>query len=316
MWNVKQKMYCTITIDTEPDCTTKWTRSNPLTFESIEKWIPELLTPLFDKYNVKPVYFVSPEPLYFDKPTKVLKDLVEHWKCEIWNHLHSEYIEPEKKWEKFDWTDSNAYLCFDYSDEIEFGKLKNYHNFIKERLWVEPVSYRAARYWADINTIRSLKKLWYKVDSSVTPWIDWSKQWGPNFKNFSNQPYWVDENNFSKDSDKKEILEVPISIWWKRFPFLPDKWLFYKWLRPTHMTVFEQKNLIKEIIKENKNKEIVVLNIMFHSMEIIPNATPFVRSKLEQKLYLNRLEWIIKYIQKIWWEFKTLEEIYNLYKYL
>jgi hypothetical protein len=53
---------------------------------------------------------------------------------------------------------------------------------------------------------------------------------------------------------------------------------------------------------------------MFHSMEIIPNATPFVRSKFEQKLFLNRLEWVMKHIKKIWWKFKTLEEIYNLYK--
>jgi hypothetical protein len=56
------------------------------------------------------------------------------------------------------------------------------------------------------------------------------------------------------------------------------------------MTVFEQKSLIKQVIKENKDEEIIILNIMFHSMEIIPNATPFVRSKFEQKLFLNRLE--------------------------
>jgi len=53
-----------------------------------------------------------------------------------------------------------------------------------------------------------------------------------------------------------------------------------------------------------------VLNLMFHSMEIIPGKTPFVRTKLGQKMYLNRLTSILRYMIKTGFESKTLTEVY------
>ena len=75
------------------------------------------------------------------------------------------------------------------------------------------------------------------------------------------------------------------------------------------MSVFEMKKLIDEFIKKNPNS--TVLNMMFHSMEIIPNASPYVRSKKGQGKFLKKLKSIFEYLKTLGFESKTLTEIYN-----
>ena len=187
--------------------------------------------------------------------------------------------------------------------EIEFEKIKNLTDLIEKNLGVRPVSYRAARYGADLDTIKSLEKLGYKIDSSVTPHIDWSYQSGPDHSKAPDQPYFISADDYYSPGNST-ILEVPISISKKRFFLLPDKWFFHRWLRPTHMTVFEMKLLVNEFLKKYGTP---VLNMMFHSMEIIPGKTPFVKTALAQKAYINKLEIIIAYLKQKGFQSRTLE---------
>ena len=299
------KSFC-ITIDTEPDCDINWNRSDPLSFESVLTGIPNILRPLWDKYDIKPVYFVSPEVAQDDGCCEILKQEMQRG-AEIGTHLHSEYIEPQKKYENFAGTSSKEYPCFAYDSETEFAKIKNLTDLITEKFAIKPLSYRAARYGADLDTIKSLEKLGYKVDSSVTPQINWSSQDGPDHSNAPQQPYFISENDYYSPGDSK-MLEVPITISKKRFPLLPARWPFYRWLRPTHMTVAEMKILVNDFIK---NYHEPTLNLMFHSMEILPGKTPFVRNKFQQKMYLARLEKIIKYLKTNSFQSKSLQAIYS-----
>jgi len=306
------RVVCAITIDTEPDCSSNWKRSCPLKFDSVNIGIKKILQPLFTKFEISPTYFISPEVLN-DKTA--IKTILSLKNCEIGNHLHSEYIGPDIKYKNPSGTKSNQYPCFSIDDEIEFEKIRNSDKLIQDRLAVKPVSYRAARFGADLKTIHSLIKLNYKVDSSVTPHINWYNQGGPDFEYYPEQPYFVNPDDFSKPDEKnKSILEVPLTIGKKRFPLLPNKWLFYQWLRPTHMSVFEQKLLIKDYLHKYREKEILVLTMMFHSMEIIPKSSPYTRTKLDVCLYLWRLEKILLYLKNIGCEFLTLKEIYQLLK--
>ena len=295
-----------ITIDTEPDCDTKWKRSDPLTFESVFTGIPQILRPIWNKFQIKPVYFLSPEVVQNSDCCKILKKEIELG-AEIGTHLHSEYIEPQKKYENFAGTPSKEFPCFAYSTEIEFEKIKNLTALIEKNLDVRPVSYRAARYGTDLDTIKSLEKLSYKIDSSVTPHIDWSYQSGPDHSKAPEQPYFISTTDFYS-TGTAVILEVPISISRKRFFLLPNKWFFRRWLRPTHMTVFEMKLLVNEFLKKYDTP---VLNMMFHSMEVIPGKTPFIKTALAQKAYINRLEIIITYLKEKHFRSKTLKNLYN-----
>ena len=295
-----------ITIDTEPDCDLQWRRSEPLSFDSVLTGINAFLRPLWNKYDINPTYFVSPEVVQNADCCDVLKGELQLG-AEIAAHLHSEYIGPHQKYETFAGTSSKEYPCFAYDTETELAKIKNLTELITDRLSVKPVSYRAARYGADLDTIKCLEKLAYKVDSSVTPEIDWSYQDGPDHSRAPKQPYFISPNDYYSPGTSK-ILEVPVTISKKRFFCLPNKWLFFRWLRPTHMTVFEMKSLVREFVRSYENP---VLNMMFHSMEVIPKKTPFVRSTIEQKLYLTRLEKIIRYLRGTGFQSKTLDIVYD-----
>ena len=133
----------------------------------------------------------------------------------------------------------------------------------------------------------------------MTPGINWSAIGGPDHRRAPLQPYWIDKENYYKAATEAAsigIMEFPVTIFGKRFgvlgKILPDTWLFYRWLRPTHMTVLEQKRIMKDICGNYAEPVFVML---FHSMEIMINKTPFVRNRLMQKRFLKNLEAIIRY---------------------
>ncbi len=288
-----------ITIDTEPDCNTKWQRSNPETFSSIIYGIPKLLRPIWDKYSVKPIYFVCPRVLNDYKSCIVLREEIKKGAI-IGAHLHSEFIEPQQKYNGSEGLPSKEYPCFAYDKTVEFEKIRNLKIAIKEKLNYEAIWYRAARYGADIDTISILEKLGFKYDSSVTPYINWKNQGGPNHSKSPLSEYKISKSSLyelASDENSFNIIEYPITIYKKRFgfleKFLPDNWLFYNWLRPSHMTIFEQKKMIDKLFSLNKNRTFVM---MFHSMEIIINKSPYVRNRLMQKRFLYNLKKTIEYL--------------------
>ena len=285
-----------ITLDTEMDADTHWRKREPAEFSSILNGIPNIYRKLWDKYDICPIYFVSPEVVDNRKCCEVLKNEI----CKgaiIGAHLHPEHIEPQK--ENIDEVEIEKFPCFAYDYEIEKKKLENLRDLIKTNLGVTPIWYRAARFGADEDTIKILDELGFKYDSSFTPNVNWSDKGGPNH---SGTPV------FSYKIKGSNIIEYPISIAGKRGgvlgKVLPENWLFYRWLRPTHMSYLEEKNLIDELTDKGIND----LVMMFHSMEIMINKTPYVRNKYMQKYYLWRLEKTIRYVKKKGYVTYRLEE--------
>jgi hypothetical protein len=217
------KVFC-ITIDTEPDCDVHWKRSQPLTFDSVIIGIPQILRPIWDRFVISPVYFVSPEVIENDECCRVLREELKNG-AEICTHLHSEYVEPQKKHEDIAGTASDEFPCFAYDAEIESAKIKNLTEMIEKKLGVRPISYRAARYGADLDTIKALEKLGYKVDSSVTPDTDWRSYGGPDHSRAPKQPYFISQTDYYSPGSGT-ILEVPITISGKRLPFYPTNGCF------------------------------------------------------------------------------------------
>jgi hypothetical protein len=288
-----------VTIDTEPDCDISWRRSSPLAFTSVLEGIPNILRPLWDRYDIRPIYFVSPEVVNNDDCCKTLSAEIRKGSV-IGTHLHSEYLEPHITIHDPAGRVSDEFPCFAHTAEIEYAKIKNFTGLIQNKLDYRPVWYRAARYGADIDTIRILAELGYEYDTSVTPGIDWSGIGGPDHSRAPEQPYWIGKEDLYEVSEKDRscgVMEYPITILGKRFgPFgglFPDNWLFYRWLRPTHMTVFEQKRMVESLIGKYKDPVFVLI---FHSMEIMINKTPFVRNRFMQKRFLNNLEAMISHI--------------------
>lgn len=295
-WRGEVRLF--VTIDTEPDCDTSWRRSSPLTFTSVTRGIPEFLRPLWDRYGTAPIYFVSPEVARDPECCSVLKQEAARGAV-IGAHLHSEYIEPAMTVADPAGRVSSEFPCYAHDTETERDKIENLTSLIEKNIHCRPVWYRAARYGADLDTVRALAELGYRYDSSITPGIDWSSVGGPDHSGAPVQPYWISRNDMYTAADEKTgigVIEYPITICGKRFGplgrILPGTWLLYRWLRPTHMTVYEQKRLIDRMRREYAAPDLV---LMFHSMEIMINMTPFVRSRWMQRRFLSNLEAVLKY---------------------
>lgn len=292
-----------ITIDTEMDADIHWNKKWPPEYSSILDGIPQFYRPLWDKYDVHPIYFLSPEILYSEECCEVFRDEIKKGAI-IGAHLHPEYIEPQRVYYSGKQIVQSEFPCSAYDYDTEYNKIKNLTLLIEEKLAIRPIWYRAARFGADNDTMKILEQLGYKYDSSVTPYIDWSDRGG---KNFSNYP----QEDITRGTS---IVEKPVYIDGKRFgklgEILPDNWLFYNWLRPTHMTLLELNKIIREqsgseLLYSNNNFENTYdepysdLVMMFHSMEIMINKTPYVRNKIMQKYYLYRLENTLKLAQAL-----------------
>lgn len=302
------KLYACVTIDTEPDCSVTWRKKEPYTFTSVTHGMPDLLRPLFVKQGVHPVYFTAPSVASSPECCEILKQEIDLG-SEIGNHLHGEEIESQDIHHK-------TFACNDYTDAEEYSRIKTLDEIIQKNLKVKPVSYRAGRYGCDINTIRSLERLAYQIDSSVTPGINWTSRGGPDFSAAPGQPYFIDSSGASicEQTSKGKILEVPVTVSGKRFPLLPDKWFLYRWLRPSFMFGFELKLLIDSLMRQYHENECVVLCILFHSVEVIPNASPYVRSVSAQRMFLKRLDNLLETLKQKGFEFRTLREIYSRYQ--
>lgn len=290
-----------VTLDTEMDNDIHWGKHYPPDYTSVIVGIPKMLRPIWNRYHVHPIYFVSPEVLYDTRCVAALKEEIQKG-AEIGAHLHPEYIQPDRIWGKGIEKETAKYPCSDYPDHIEKEKLKNLTDLIREKLGVMPVWYRAARFGADESTIQTLHELGYRYDSSVTPRIDWTTKGGPNHSSAPLRVYKISKKCIQKEArsetDFSGIIEKPVTIYGKRWGLigrmLPDNWLFYQWLRPTHMTYQELKQIVRRMTRDGLDEGVM----MFHSMEIMINKTPYVRAKWMQRYYLWRLDRILRYALK------------------
>ncbi|MDB9865130.1 hypothetical protein OAC71_00190 [Candidatus Thioglobus sp.] len=304
------KILMSVTVDTECDKSINWTNSNPLSFESVHLGLPKILQPMFESFLIKPTYFLSPEVIDDEKCVQVLKSLSNN--CELGTHLHADFIEPEKSFEDFSGKGTHAFQT-DYTPDVEYEKLANLTNNFKDAFNFSPKVFRAGRFAANANTIHSLIKLNYKVDSSFTPHMKWESPLGNSIDHESSpeQPYFCHFDDIYKHSSNSSLLEIPITI------IESNKYLFFNkkvWLRPKFSTINEVKKIINYVRLKYSQNDYIILNMMFHSQEVIPNASPYNRSKADVNNYMNFLEEAFKLAQKEGIQFLTLEEIYDLIK--
>lgn len=319
------KRYLAITIDVEPDCSPGWKYSDPVTFNGVHEGIGEKLQPLFNKYGFTPTYLINNVVLEDQASCETIKRLPGNF--EAGTHLHPEFIEPQKS--EFDYAGKKgeANCCF-YEPHIEFAKLENITNLFKERFGKAPTSFRAGRFSAGGNTIRSLTQLKYKVDTSVTPFIRWddkTRERPVDFRHASNQPYWVSSSSLVNAASEQNLLEVPVSILGQRLStkdyvrsILKNKRIPYNgsrpiWLRPKFSSNDEFKWIVQSI-SSNIHQDTVVFNMMFHNVEVLPGLSPYSITENDANNYMQSLEWFLNFCSKNNIEGISLSSLYDIFK--
>jgi len=286
-----EKVLFLATIDTECDHDPRWVRSKPLAFRSIIEGLPERLQPAFEAAAAVPTYLLTVEVMENPECARALRGMGGTY--EYGTHLHSAFIEPEKKFHDYAGVDSPDFQCH-CAPEIEYRKLEGLTRLFESRFGYRPRTFRAGRYGAGPNTIASLGRLGYRVDTSVTPHILWRHPDGDvDYRDAPEQPYFPAPGSLTLADTAAAggVLEIPVSTRsrWLRGP---------RWLRPWFSSVARMKQVINYQLSRYADRRVVVLNMMFHSMEVIPKASPYPQSEGDVRRFLDDMSEIFAWSRR------------------
>jgi hypothetical protein len=282
------RVFACISIDCECDKGVGWRSQAPLGFDGITDGIARRLAPLFAHHGAKPTYLVSPEVLRDDAAVEVLR--AQRHAAELGTHLHGEYADPGA----FE-PEVTRMFQRDYPEDIERAKLTWLTRRFRSVFDHAPRSFRAGRFGVGVNTISVLESLDYEVESSVTPSQDWSSAGAPglDFREAPSQPYRPSPTAPGVPGDSR-LWEIPVTIRpgpWSRLPVI-GRYTRGRWLRPTWGTAARLIDVARAEIRDALRRQPhcpVVLNAMFHNVEVIPGASPYARNETEAHAILARL---------------------------
>lgn len=313
-------MKLVITIDTEEDNWARYsTTDNPV--ENIEKIIQ--LQALFDRFGVKPTYLVTYPVATNPRSVAILKANLDAGKCEIGTHCHPWNTPPFEE----EISERNSMLC-NLPEDLVYRKLKCLHEVISNNFDVLPVSFRAGRWGFSASVARSLASLGYLVDTSVSPFVDWSAYHGPDFSNYPLSPYRFDLDDIFTPRADGALLEIPATVGFLQGDFARcQKWtkacetdigkklrmkgilnmlglLEKAWLSPEHV----DSGIMIRLAQRVENMKIPILNTTFHSTSLMASLGPFVVDQAAEKLFMRKVEDLLVHAVKSDWTTVCLKE--------
>jgi hypothetical protein len=279
-----------LTIDTEAD--NQWDHGRGLTVENLRA-VPRLQE-LCDKYRIKPTYLVTSEVCEDSFAREMFCDYIENGQAEIGAHLHAWTTPPFQNKEGYRYNDEHHAFAHDLPNDLLANKLRYLTDQIGTAFGSRPTSFRSGRYGFSENLAKLLIANGYLVDSSITPYINWSglkgipgMKGGPDFREKRPFPY-------TYDYDGRSLLEIPVTILPTRFPLnmenrLSDYYfnnvnssivlrslrsMFFKnqpmWLRPFTWT---NLNHLDELVKEALSIKLPYIVMIFHSSELMADCS-------------------------------------------
>jgi len=310
----------TVTIDVEEDNWDRYSTSdNPVT--NVERLLT--LQALFDRYGVRPTYLVNYPVVTNPFALGMLKKFLAQGKCEIGMHCHPWNTPPFSE----ELSDFNSMLS-NLPGTLVRKKLTVLHGAIEENLQVKPVSFRAGRWGFSRSVAKALIELGYRVDTSVSPCVDWSDEHGPDYSRFQLLPYRFDPVDISSPRESGALLEIPTTVGFLQGNFARcQKWtqqlenavsrklrlqgvlgrlglLNKVWLSPE---LSDARSMLK-LLQRLAAQSVPVLNMSFHSTSLKAGLTPFVTSVAEEISFLERIEAVLAFALEAQYKFLTLAE--------
>jgi hypothetical protein len=313
-----------ITIDTEED---NWGDYNA-TVGNVENILalPRLQS-LFNEYGAIPTYLINYPVASQQQSIDVLSSFLKEGVCEIGTHCHPWNTPPFEE----ELNARNSMMCnLDY--ELLIRKMSCLHKTIEENFHIKPVVFRAGRWALNEDVARCLSELGYLVDTSMSPFVDWSGNFGPNFRDSSTHPFYFKADNIRQRDKVGELLEMPPTIGFFQSNFrLCDyvantisnsalsrlrllgildrlQLLNFHWLSPELSSGEEMVKLSKRFVKSGHN----FLNMSFHSTSLLAGKSPFVKDERELTVFLNKIEMFLQYAVKNDFEFLPLSKAVSL----
>jgi len=278
-----------ITIDTEGD--NQWDPALPPGTENI-KFVPRFQE-LCDRYRFPPTYLCTYEVVDSTAFDDVLLPLPAAGRAEIGAHLHPWTNPPFSEWDRSETT-------YAYPSELPAPvfskKLEALTALLTKKLGAPPRSYRAGRWGLSAAHIPVLIELGYVVDCSVTPLLSWTdrgaRERGQDFSAAPVTPYFMAWGDPAREG-ASGLLEVPVTILhtnaiMRQSPVLRSAYRHHRktrlarvlnrvfriapqWFRPfSDMSVSK----LKSVFDTARLLDLPVVEMMFHSSELMPNGSP------------------------------------------
>ena len=315
-----------ITIDTEEDTWDKYsTIHNPV--DNIVH-LP-MLQDIFDRYGAVPTYLIDWPVIINNHSRHILQGLIDRGQCEIGTHCHPWNTPPfEEQLNNY-----NSMLC-NLPYELIMKKITTLHSRIISELKITPVCFRAGRYGFDSMVAQSILKLGYQVDSSVSPFSNWTVYDGPDFSNALTHIYRFDPEDILRPKTDGCLLEAPPSIGFLQKNFRLSnsirKWIIkrpfsffhllrildtlriinFRWLSPELCSGSDMIRLSEYFINSGHN----FLNMSFHSTSLLPGKSPFIRNQDQLDMFYNNTEMFLKHAVDNGMEFLPLSGALGIVK--
>jgi hypothetical protein len=321
-------MYVICSVDTEAD--NQWLSPAPATVENIE-FIPRFQE-LCDEFGFKPVYLVSYEIAATPRFHELMRSYISSGRAEIGAHLHPWSCPPIVP------LTENDLIHHPFPHELPLElyarKMGVLTELLSQSFGTQPVSYRAGRWGICAAHIPVLTSLGYKVDSSVTPDIDWksspgapSGTGGPDFRGAPQRPYFLSSDNINRAGDT-ELLEVPTTVVSKnqaaRRLFLSTKFRIVKsvisrmrlkplWLYPSVMAsdIHNVGDYMIRVCKIAKEQDLPYIHLTIHSSELMPGSSPFWPNAESIEILYGGFRKLFEHLQKDNGKGITLHELYR-----
>ena len=313
-----------ITIDTEED---NWGDYNETvgTVENILA-LPRLQS-LFNEYGAVPTYLINYPVASQQQSIEVLSSFLNEGVCEIGTHCHPWNTPPIVE----DLNARNSMMC-NLSYELLIEKMSYLHKTIEDNFNIKPVAFRAGRWALNEDVARCLSELGYFVDTSMSSFVDWSDNYGPNFRASSTHPFYFKAANIRAHDNNGELLEVPPTIGFYQSNFKLCDYLTnaisnsmlsrlrllgildrlnllnFHWLSPELSSGAEMVKLSKRFVKSGHQ----FLNMSFHSTSLLPGKSPFVKNERELTTFLDKIEMFLRYAANNNFEFLPLSKAVSL----
>lgn len=303
-------MKLVVTVDVEED---QWGITPPryATVHNVRR-LPTLQR-LLNEFGIIPTYLLT-YPVAMDQhAVAILREIMEGGGCEIGMHCHPWNTPPyEESLNKH-----NSMLC-NLPRTLQFEKLQRLHEAIQNRFDMTPIAFRSGRWGFDAEVASNILRLGYRIDTSITPYTSWAQESGPDFSYVSPQPYTFMQDSSTDRSPMGALAEVPVSIGYLHGEFQACARLAQRlrtdpfrrlklggllsrlhvlrkvWLSPE----IETPARMMQLVRQMKHQGYEVLNLVFHSSALMGGCGPFVRTKADERRFLENFRGFLGLIKE------------------
>jgi hypothetical protein len=250
---------------------------------------------LFDAHGVTPTYVVGYPIADQETGYAPLKGYADHGRALIGTHLHPWVCPPHEETP----CPRNSYPG-NLPADLEHAKLKALTERIEQSFGTRPTVYLAGRYGFGPHTGAALADLGYRVDVSPAPPIDFGADGGPDYSDYTSDPYWFGDGLLGLPGTGDYVgalsalgrrglyrLATQPALRAARLPGILSRLRLLERLRlsPEDYDAPDLRRLTHALLARG----IRIFVFSFHSPSVHPGYTPYVRTEEDLRRFLGKV---------------------------